>query len=440
MMTYQNPLPGPACAAPNFPFNLYVSNAMNPMIYQLYEMNHAAMAPWRAAADAGRAFWKSPVNPLAKTYVGRSVAASLDMFERVTRRYGKPDFDILEVESNGGTAVVTENAVWRKPFCTLRHFEKTWVDPRKSVKQPKLLIVAPMSGHHATLLRGTVDAMLSDCDVHITDWVDAREVPLSIGRFDLDDYIDYLIEMLHVLGPDTHVIAVCQPSVPVLAAVSIMSEKKDPCVPKSMILMGGPIDTRRNPTAVNTVAMSRGVDWFRNNAIIKVPFPNPGVMRDVYPGFMQLTGFLSMNFDRHADAHRDLFWHLVDGDGDSADKHIMFYDEYMSVMDLTAEYFLQTVDKVFVNHEFPLGKFTHRGAHVDPGAITRTALMTVEGERDDISGVGQTEAAHDLCPSIPKKKKLHYLQTGVGHYGVFNGRRFRSEIVPRIVEFIRANP
>ena len=412
---------------------------MNRLLYYFYEMNHAAVAPWRAMADAGRMFWKSPINPYARTYMGRSMAASLDMFERVTRRYGKPDFNIEPVVVQGNRVTIDEDAIWEKPFCRLLHFEKVWADPRKPVKQPKLLIVAPMSGHHATLLRGTVQDMLPSCDVYITDWVDARQVPLSAGNFDLDDYIDYVLEMLRVLGPGTHVMAVCQPSVPVLAAVSIMAAKKDPCTPASMILMGGPIDTRRNPTAVNTVAMSRGVDWFRKNAIIKVPLPHPGFMRDVYPGFMQLSGFMTMNFDRHVDAHREMFWHLVQGDDDSADKHIDFYDEYMSVMDLTAEYYLQTVEKVFVNHEFPLGKFTHRGTHVDPGAIRTTALMTVEGERDDISGVGQTEAAHGLCPNIPKDKKLHHLQKDVGHYGVFNGRRFRSEIVPRIVEFIRAS-
>jgi poly(3-hydroxybutyrate) depolymerase len=281
--------------------------------------------------------------------------------------------------------------------------------------------------------------MLPHADVYITDWVDAREVPVFQGSFDLDDYIDYVIDMLRVLGPKTHVMGVCQPSVPVLAAASILAAQNDPVAPASMILMGGPIDTRRNPTAVNALAVTKGIDWFRKNAVERVPFPNPGAMREVYPGFMQLTGFMTMNLDRHIDAHRDLYWHLVRGDGDSAEKHREFYDEYLSVMDLTAEFYLQTVEKVFIRHDLPKGTFTHRGVPVNPKAITRTALMTVEGEKDDISGVGQTQAAHDLAINIPAEKKRHHLQLGVGHYGVFNGGRFRTEIVPRLVDFIRAN-
>jgi poly(3-hydroxybutyrate) depolymerase len=272
--------------------------------------------------------------------------------------------------------------------------------------------------------------------VHITDWVDARMVPLADGSFDLDDYIDYIIDMFHALGPDTHVMAVCQPSVPVLAAVALMEKRGDPFVPSTMTLMGGPIDTRSNPTAVNKLAQERGVDWFRRNVITKVPFPHPGVTRDVYPGFLQLQGFVSMNLDRHMDAHSNLFVHLVKGDGDSAQKHREFYDEYLAVMDLAAEYYLQTVDTVFVRHSLPKGEMTHRGRRVDPGKIRNCALLTIEGEHDDISGVGQTEAAHRLCVNIPPEKKMHYLQLGVGHYGVFNGSRFRSEVAPRISDFI----
>ncbi len=261
-------------------------------------------------------------------------------------------------------------------------------------------------------------------------------VPLAEGRFDLDDYVDYVIEMLQVLGGDVHVVAVCQPSVPVLAAVSVMEAQGDPCVPLSMTLMGGPIDTRCNPTAVNNLAAERGIDWFRNHVITKVPFPHPGVMRDVYPGFLQLNGFISMNLDRHMDAHRNLFNHLVQGDGDLADKHREFYDEYLAVMDLTAEYYLQTVDVVFIKHALPMGQFVHRGKVVDPSKITRVALMTVEGENDDISGLGQTEASHRLCSSIPDHRRVHYVQPGVGHYGVFNGSRFRAEIAPRVADFM----
>lgn len=407
------------------------------MLYYLYEMNHAAMAPWRAAADAAQVFWKNPVNPIAQTYMGRSVAASLDMFERVTRRYGKPVFGIGHTVVADVEVPVAEERVLHKTFYSLLHFAKAWPGRKAPAQQPKLLIVAPMSGHYATLLRGTVEAMLPYADVYITDWVDARQVPLRQGSFDLDDYVDYVIEMLELLGPDVHVMAVCQPSVPVLAAVSLMAQRKNAKAPKSMILMGGPIDTRCNPTVVNRLAVAKGIDWFRKNAIVQVPFPHPGCLRNVYPGFLQLTGFMTMNLDRHMDAHRELFWHLVDGDGDAAEKHTGFYDEYLSVMDLTAEFYLQTVEKVFINHELPRGLFRHRGEKVDPGSITKTALMTIEGERDDISGVGQTEAAHSLCSALAPDKKLHLLQKGVGHYGVFNGSRFRADAVPRIADFMK---
>jgi poly(3-hydroxybutyrate) depolymerase len=407
------------------------------VLYYLYEMNHAALAPWRAVADAGLNFWTSPANPLSGTQLGRSFAASLEMFERTTRRYGKPPFNIGETIVNDEPVAVEEVISLKKDFCHLLNFRK--LQDGKAAPQHKMLIVAPMSGHYATLLRGTVESMLPHYDVYITDWIDARTVPVTHGSFDLDDYVDYVTEFLHHLGPGTSVMAVCQPSVPVLAAVSVMNAAKDPCAPKTMILMGGPIDTRRNPTAVNKLAKDKGVDWFRNNVIMKVPAPHAGMMRDVYPGFLQLGGFMQMNLDRHVDAHRELFWHLVDGDGDSADKHREFYDEYMSVMDLTAEFYLQTVEKVFCNHDLPKGTLTHRNTLVDPSRITQTALMTIEGERDDISGVGQTEAAHDLCSNLAPEKKLHHLQPGVGHYGVFNGSRFRKEIVPRIVEFVNAN-
>ena len=407
------------------------------MLYYLYELNHAVVGPARALADAGRIYLRNPLNPLAHTPLGKNAAAGFEMFERMTRRYDKPEFGITEVESGGKPVRVTEETVWRRPFCRLRRF-------RKHLRQegnpgPRLLLVAPMSGHYATLLRGTVEALLPDHDVYITDWTDARTVPLAEGVFDLDDYIDYIIEMFHKLGPGAHVVAVCQPSVPVLAAISVMEEDRDPNVPASMTLMGGPIDTRVNPTAVNLLAEERGIDWFAANVIVKVPFPNAGCMRDVYPGFLQLTGFMSMNLDRHVTAHYDLFNHLVEGDGDSADKHTEFYDEYMAVMDLDGAFYLQTIDTVFVRHLLPKGEMTHRGRPVDPSRITRTALMTVEGEHDDISGLGQTEAAHTLCRNIPAAKRVHYVQPEVGHYGVFNGSRFRREVAPRIGAFIAGN-
>jgi poly(3-hydroxybutyrate) depolymerase len=326
--------------------------------------------------------------------------------------------------------------VWQTPFCKLINFAKDV--PAKARPQTKLLMVAPMSGHFATLLRGTVEEMLPHYDVYVTDWVDARDVPVNAGSFDLDDYADAVIAMLHHLKTRAHVVAVCQPSVPVIAAVSLMSAADDPLVPLSMVLMGGPVDTRRNPTAVNKLAEEKGADWFRQNMIMKVTGPHAGVGRDVYAGFMQLTGFLSMNMGRHLKAHRELYHAKVDGDEADNDKHETFYDEYMAVMDLTAEFYLQTIDRVFINHDLPNGTYLHRGENIDPARISKTALLTIEGERDDISGVGQSEAAHDLCPNIPAAKKLHHLQMGVGHYGVFSGSRFRSEVAPLIVNFLNA--
>lgn len=403
------------------------------MLYYLYEMNHAAMGPARAMADAGRIFFRNPMNPLAFTSSGKAMAAGFDVFERMTRRYDKPKFGISSIEMEGRDVAVSERVVWEKPFCKLVHFSK---DAGVGDIQPKLLIVAPMSGHYATLLRGTVETMLQDHDVYITDWVDARMVPRDAGRFDLDDYIDYITDIFGYLGAGANVMAVCQPSVPVLAAVALMEADGDRNVPATMTLMGGPVDTRINATEVNKLAEGRSIDWFRNNVIMRVPFPNPGVMREVYPGFLQLSGFMSMNLDRHMTAHSDFFQHLVVGDGDSAEKHEAFYDEYLAVMDLTAEYYLQTVETVFIRHDLPKGTFRHRGQIVDPAAIKRVALLTIEGEFDDISGLGQTEAAHKICTNIPKSMHKHYVQPNVGHYGVFNGSRFRQEIAPRITNFI----
>ena len=404
-------------------------------IYWLYEMGLAALNPSRAVADATRLFFKNPANPLAHTTYGKSMAAAMELFERSTRHYRRPEWGIDSVVVGAERVPVHITSVWERPFCQLLHFERAFTRvPRRP--QPKLLIVAPISGHYPTLLRGTVETFLPNHDVYITDWVDARMVPMADGRFDLDDYIDYIISMLHMLGGDVHVIAVCQPSVPVMAAVALMEADKDPYVPHSMVLMGGPIDTRINSNAVNKMAETRGIDWFRSHVITKVPFPHPGFMRDVYPGFLQLSGFMSMNLDRHIEAHRNLFQHLVKGDGDSVQKHREFYDEYLAVMDLSAEFYLQTVDTVFIRHALPKGEMTHRGRRIDLAQIKRVALLTVEGEHDDISAVGQTEAAHRLCVNIPSEDKAHYLQPAVGHYGVFNGSRFRSEIAPRISDFV----
>ncbi|WP_407052008.1 polyhydroxyalkanoate depolymerase [Methyloraptor flagellatus] len=408
------------------------------MFYQLYEMNHAALGPFRAAADVTKLYFQNPLNPLSHTSYGRSMAAACEVFERSTRRYGKPEFGLKTTLVGGMRVPVTERVVWERPFCRLVHFERALPETRRHRDQ-KVLLVAPMSGHYSTLLRGTVEALMQRHEVYITDWVDARMVPMAAGRFDLDDYVDYIISMLHALGGDTHVIAVCQPSVPVLAAVSVMEENEDPYAPPSMILMGGPIDTRCSPTAVNKLAKEKGIEWFERNVIMKVPFPHAGFMRDVYPGFLQLGGFMSMNLDRHMTAHKDFYMHLIKGDGDSAEKHRDFYDEYLAVMDLTAEFYLQTVDNVFVKHSLPKGEMLHRDRPVRPEAIKNVALLTVEGELDDITGMGQTQAAHTLCSSIPADRRADYVQQSVGHYGVFNGSRFRAEIAPRISDFINSN-
>jgi poly(3-hydroxybutyrate) depolymerase len=406
------------------------------MLYKMFEWNHAAMVPFRLATSAAHSFWSNDMNPMAQTAFGRSTAATLELFERTTRRYGKPDFGLTHTVIGDTEYEIREHHVLKKPFGSLLHFNKLGDAPARE----KLLIVAPMSGHHATLLRGTVEAMLPHFDVYITDWADARDIPLSEGHFDLDDYTDYVIEFLHHIGMRAHVMAVCQPSVPVLAAVSMMNADKDALAPLSMILMGGPIDTASNPTAVNKMAHGKSVSWFERNAVMDVPFPLPGFGRKVYPGFMQLTGFMTMNLDRHMTAHRDLFWHLVKGDDDSAEKHRDFYDEYMSVMDLSAEFYLQTVQRVFINQHFPKGTYHYRGRRIDPADVRQTALLTIEGEKDDISGVGQTEAAHRLCSSLNDDQRHHHLQMGVGHYGVFSGSRFRRDVVPVIASFCKKFP
>src|SRR3978361_970984 len=404
------------------------------LAYLFYDAAHMMLAPARAMSDVTRFVLGNPVNPLSYTPAARTVTAACELFERTTRRYAKPGFGLTSTMVDGERVTVSEQIVWSKPFCQVIAFCRS--PTAKPRPQPKVLIVAPMSGHYATLLRGTVEAFLPNHEVYITDWSDARMVPVTEGRFDLDDYVDYVIEMLQGLGGTMHVLSVGRPSGPGVEAVPVMEAANDPFVPLSMTLMGGPIDTRCNPTAVNNLAAERGIDWFRNHVITKVPFPHPGVMRDVYPGFLQLSGIISMNFDRHTDAHKALFSNLVKGDGDLVDKHREFYDEYLAVMDLTAEYYLQTVDVVFVKHALPKGEMMHRGKPVDPSKIRRVALMTVEGENDDICGIAPTDDTHALCTAIPDHRRVHYVQKGVGHYGVFNGSRFRSEIVPRISDFI----
>lgn len=406
------------------------------MNYHAYELAHAMLSPMRMGVETFKAGINFPFNPFSNTPLARSMSAACELFENVTRRYGKPHFGIDSVKMGGLDVPIREEIVLRKPFCNLLHFDRNR-DIAGDRYDPKVLLVAPMSGHYATLLRGTVEAMLPEHNLYITDWVDAREVPMFEGHFDLDDFIDYIIDFVTYLGPNTHIIAVCQPAVPALAATAIMAARDSAIQPASLTMMGGPIDTRRNPTVVNKLAMERPLSWFANNVISTVPFPHAGFMRRVYPGFMQLTGFMTMNLEKHMKAHRDLFSNLVKGDCDSVKQHQTFYDEYMAVMDLTEEFYLQTVKTVFQDHLLPDGKMMHRGERVDCSAIRKTAIISVEGERDDICGLGQTQAALDLCTNVPADEKYHYVQSGVGHYGVFNGTRWRTEIQPRIREMIR---
>jgi poly(3-hydroxybutyrate) depolymerase len=410
------------------------------MLYTLHEAAYYAASPMRAAARMARDWWSSPLNPAANSTLGRSLYAGADLYANVTRRYGKPDWHIDEIQVNGHPVRVRPTTVWESPWCRLVQFDRDMADMRHAGKlqlDPAVLIVAPMSGHYATLLRGTVEAFAPDHAVFITDWKNARDVPMLEGRFDFDDYIDHIQQMLRALGHRAHVIAVCQPGPPVLAAAALMAEDNDPRRPRSMTFMGSPIDARLSPTVTNKLAEERPFTWFQSSMIYTVPAPYPGVGRRVYPGFVQLASFMSMNLERHKDAHKRYFDNLVAGDGDSADKHLTFYDEYLAVMDLTEEFYLDTIDKVFQSYALPKGELTHRGHLVKPAAITDIGLMTVEGELDDISGIGQTQAAHDLCPNIPAELKLDYIQPGVGHYGVFNGRRFREEIFPKVSDFIR---
>ena len=403
---------------------------MMSMMYQAYQNHMDLTSPWRTGAAAALRYLNLVPQGVSDKLFGR-LAASLELISRSSLTYHRPAYGIDRVLVGNQELEVTEEVTFATPFGSLLHFKK-----ENAPEQPRLLLVAPMSGHFATLLRGTVKTLLQDHDVYITDWQDAHHVPLSAGRFDLDDFIIYLSDLFRHFGGDVHVFAVCQPSVPVLAAVALMEENDDPNVPLSLILAGGPVDTRISPTVVNKLAEQRGTAWFRRNVITNVPWPKRGAGRSVYPGFLQLTGFMTMNLDRHVKAHKDLFFHLVRGDGDSAEKHREFYDEYLAVMDLTAEFFLQTIDTVFVRHALPKGEMVHRGRRVDLKAIRRVALMTIEGEKDDITGIGQCAAALDLCANIPAANKQHFECPEVGHYGIFNGSRFRKLIAPRIARFV----
>ena len=405
------------------------------MLYQWFELHRAMLHPARMAAKTGRYVLHHPLNPVAQTPMGRSVSAMFEVFERATRQYGKPEFGLHHTTVNGKTVDVTIRKVWRAPFCRLLHFERDLPEHIRR-KSPQVLLVAPMSGHFATLLRGTVEQFLPHAEVYITDWVDARMVPNYMGEFHLDDYVTYLVKIMNLFKGNVHPVAVCQPSVPLLAAVAHMEAIGSPYVPNSMTLMGGPIDVSVNPTAVNKFANEKDLDWFRRHVLTAVPWTYPGAGRLVYPGFLQLSSFMSMNFDLHAESHHKHFIDLVRGDDESSEKHKTFYDEYLAVMDLTAEFYLDTVDEVFLKKSLARGKMTYGRKKIDPGAITQVPLMTVEGELDDITGVGQCKAAHDLCTNLPASKKVHYEQKGVGHYGIFNGSKFRKAVFPEIFSFI----
>ena len=401
------------------------------MLYQIYDWQRAALEPWRLFAQAANQVYGHPDSPLSYLPGSRNVAAAFDLMSRLTQHYGRPEFGIERVRSGEREYAVREVHELEKPFCRLLHFVKDGAPA-----QPKVLVFAPLSGHFATLLRDTVRTLLADHDVWVTDWVDAKEVPIAAGPFHFDDYVAYVREFVrHVGGAEAHAISVCQPTVPVLAGVSLMAAAGE-AIPRTLTMMGGPIDTRRSPTSVNDFAKRRPLSWFEAKVIQRVPMRYPGFMRRVYPGFMQFAGFVAMNPDRHVESHMQYYQHLVEGDGESAEAHRRFYDEYNAVMDLPAEYYLETVDRVFHRHLLPLGELDVAGERVRPQAIRRTALFTIEGELDDISGNGQTEAAHALCKSIPERDRQHFLAKGVGHYGIFSGRKYRELIYPRIREFI----
>ncbi|NJD87019.1 MAG: polyhydroxyalkanoate depolymerase [Betaproteobacteria bacterium] len=400
------------------------------MLYQLYDWQRAALEPWRALAQAANEFYGHPTSPFSCLPGSRNVAAAFDLMGRLTQRYERPAFGIDSVSVGGRRLAVREVFEVAKPFCRLLHFVKDGAPA-----QPKVVVFAPLSGHFATLLRDTVNSLLADHDVWITDWIDAKEVPLAAGPFHFDDYVDYVRDFLRFVGPEAHAISVCQPTVPVLAGVSLMASNGEQ-TPRSLTMMGGPIDTRSSPTAVNDFAQHRPMSWFESKVVQRVPMRYPGFMRRVYPGFLQFAGFVAMNPDRHFESHVQYYQHLILGDGESADAHRRFYDEYNAVMDLPAEYYLETVERVFHRHLLPRGQLKVRGEKVRPEAIRGSALFTVEGELDDISGPGQTKAAHGLCRSIPAKRKQHFEAPGVGHYGIFSGRKYRETIYPRIRDFI----
>ena len=409
------------------------------MLYNAYEMQKSMLAGASAMADFSAGLLSNPANPFAYFGGGAVLGSALEVFAHAAAPRGKPAFGLDSTTIDGAEVAIVEDVVLRKAFGQLKRFRRVGIEGG-----PKLLIVAPMSGHYATLLRGTVERMLPVADVYITDWRDAKLVPLSEGKFDLDDYVDYLIEFLEAIGPNegqggTHMLAVCQPSVPCYAAACVMSADKNPCRPKTLTMMGGPVDTREAPTAVNTLATERPHSWFSQNVIATIPGNYPGAGRRVYPGFLQLAGFMSMNLGNHMMSHYELFKHLVEGEDLQADSTKAFYEEYRSVCDMTAEFYLQTIDVVFQDHALPKGTMTHRGRVVDPAAITDIAILAIEGEKDDISGLGQTKAALTIATSLPEDKKRYYMAEGAGHYGIFNGSKWRNKVAPVVEEWMKAH-
>ncbi len=404
------------------------------MLYDLHELQRSFLAPLAAFSGTSSQLFSHPYSPLAYTPVSRQLAAAYELVHRLGKDYEKPAWGLSHTEVQGRTVAVTERVQIAKPFCNLIHFSR---DFPQADQDPKILLVAPLSGHHATLLRDTVRALLPEHSVYVTDWVDARMVPQSAGPFHLDDYVLYIQEFIRALGPDVHVMSVCQPTVPVLAAVSLMASQQDPALPRSLIMMGGPIDTRQSPTQVNRLATTKPYSWFENNLIHRVPSRYPGAGRPVYPGFLQHTGFIAMNPDRHMHSHYDFYQHLIKGDDDDAEAHRRFYDEYNAVLDMPAEFYLDTIRIVFQEQQLPKGQWRVRGDLVRPQDIHGVALFTIEGELDDISGLGQTHAAQGLCSGIAAELKQQFTAPRCGHYGIFSGSRWRTQICPKIKEFVR---
>ena len=405
------------------------------MLYDLHELQRSFLTPLAAFTDSGSQLFSHPYSPFSYTPVSRQIAAAYELVHRLGKDYEKPAWGLETTSINGKDVAVTERQALKKPFCNLVHFERAL--PESSQPDPTVLLVAPLSGHHATLLRDTVRALLPAHDIYVTDWIDARMVPVSDGPFHLNDYVRYIQEFIRLLGPDVHVISVCQPTVPVLAAISLMASDGDPCLPRSMVMMGGPIDTRKSPTQVNRLATTKPYSWFENTLIHRVPSRYAGAGRRVYPGFLQHAGFVAMNPDRHLRSHYDYYLDLIKGDDSDVEAHRRFYNEYNAVLDMPAEFYLDTIKLVFQEHQLPSGTWEIDGQKVDPSAITNVALFTIEGELDDISGQGQTQAAQGLCSNIPKNRKQHYTAPECGHYGIFSGRRWRETICPKIADFIR---